>query len=523
MQETAGAAADGEAVGACGEVAGVELVAAEVFDVREGLELGAHFGWGEEELEGFAGERDAAGEGVVRELLGGGEDVAGLAVVEDDAGAGRAGRDDGQGGAEGVKREIGDDTEPGEEGGDGGVEAGAGELGGEALALEVNGNEGGGGGQVEGGGYEEVLLPGLGGGVIDLEDAEGGRAIAEGEGVEAGAEEDVLCGAVGAGVGEGVLGEAGAGDEEGAEGVGVRAVRAGGGALELLGVDRAENGDGERVGEDEGVGVDELVGGTAEGDAERGAGWGGQVHGGSGQGDAGETAALGQETILESGIAGGSKRSGGFEVIEVLAREASGFGRGAEPGLGEMGLLKVVAGMGTAHLGRHPAGGHGVAADFRVEAGDGEGEQYVVELGIGVGLVAAPGTVVPVEVLECGVALEVEFGADVDEAWWKGDEGGEEIRGEAVDGEDVGEAVLRGEAALFFEAGGGVVDDGVKGAECGRLIGEGTGLANAGEIAEEDGVGGGEFVACVVCALLVAGVEDELARVAQFAAERAAR
>lgn len=69
MQEAAGAAADGKPIGACVKVASVELVASEILDVGEGVEFSAHFGWGEEELEGFAGEGDAAGEGVVRELL----------------------------------------------------------------------------------------------------------------------------------------------------------------------------------------------------------------------------------------------------------------------------------------------------------------------------------------------------------------------------------------------------------------------------------------------------------------------
>lgn len=132
---------------------------------------------------------------------------------------------------------------------------------------------------MEGGGGEQVLLPGLGGGVIDFKDAEDGRAIAEGEGIEAGAEQDILRRAAGNGGGEGVFREPRASDEEGAEGVGVRAIRAGGGSLQLLGVDGTEDGNGEGVGEDEGVGVDQLMGGATEGDAEGGAGWGGQVQG----------------------------------------------------------------------------------------------------------------------------------------------------------------------------------------------------------------------------------------------------
>ena len=71
MEQTAGAAADAEAIRAAGEVARVEIVAAEILDVGKGLKFGTHFGRGEEELEGFSGERNAAAEGVVRELFKG--------------------------------------------------------------------------------------------------------------------------------------------------------------------------------------------------------------------------------------------------------------------------------------------------------------------------------------------------------------------------------------------------------------------------------------------------------------------
>ena len=68
--------------------------------------------------------------------------------------------------------------------------------------LEVNGDVGEVGGSGKAGGDEEFALPLLGGGVVDLEDAEGGVGIAVGEGVEACAEEDVLGDAAGDGLGE---------------------------------------------------------------------------------------------------------------------------------------------------------------------------------------------------------------------------------------------------------------------------------------------------------------------------------
>ena len=76
---------------------------------------------------------------------------------------------------------------------------------------------------------------------------------------------------------EGVFGVAAAGDEKGAEADGVGAVGALGGAAEFFCVGGAEDADGEWVVEDD-RGVVQLVGGSAEGDAEGGAGWGSFLH-----------------------------------------------------------------------------------------------------------------------------------------------------------------------------------------------------------------------------------------------------
>ena len=114
--------------------------------------------------------------------------------------------------------------------------------------------------------------------MVDLKDAEAGVGVAVGEGVEAGAEQDVLGDSVGDGFGQLVFGVAAARDEEGAEGDGERASflarRWVGGAFDLRGVG-TEDGDGDGVVEDEGWGVVELVGGAAESYAEGGTGWAG--------------------------------------------------------------------------------------------------------------------------------------------------------------------------------------------------------------------------------------------------------
>jgi len=132
---------------------------------------------------------------------------------------------------------VADDAEPGSDGGEGFVEAGGLEAGAEAVFLEVDRDKVRGGGGRDGGGGEKLFLPGLGGGVIDFEDAEGGVGVAAGEGVEAGAEDQVLLRGVGLeGGGKGVFGEAGADDHEGSEGGGEGALDAVGGAVYFFGV-----------------------------------------------------------------------------------------------------------------------------------------------------------------------------------------------------------------------------------------------------------------------------------------------
>lgn len=97
--------------------------------------------------------------------------------------------------------------------------------------------------------------------------------IAEGEGVEAGAENHVLRNAVRDGVCELFFRITAAGDEEGAQGDGEWARLVGriaaGGAFDLGGV-WAEDTDGEGIGEDERIGVEELMRGATHGDAEGG-------------------------------------------------------------------------------------------------------------------------------------------------------------------------------------------------------------------------------------------------------------
>jgi hypothetical protein len=102
-----------------------------------------------------------------------------------------------------------------------------------------------------------------------------------GEGVEAGAEQDVLGDAALDGLGEQVFGIAAAGDQEGAQADGEWARLVGriaaGGAFNLGSVG-AEDSDGDGIVEDQGRSVVELVGGAAHGDTESGVGRARLIH-----------------------------------------------------------------------------------------------------------------------------------------------------------------------------------------------------------------------------------------------------
>ena len=271
-----------EGVGAAGEVALVDLGGAEVFLVVEFAEFGGDLTRGEVELEGFACELHAGCERVVGELLEWWEGGAGLAVVEYDTAAGGMGGDEAEGRAKRLLGEVGHNAEPTEEGGGCGVEAGGVELLRERLPLEVDRGVGEVCGSGEVGAEQEFALPLLGGGVVDLEDAEGGVGIAVGEGIQAGAEQDVLGDSARDGLGEQVFRIAAARDQEGAEGDGegprlVGGVAAGC-ALQFRRVGAEDNGS-DGVVEDERAGVVELVGGAAQGDLEGGARGAGGLHG----------------------------------------------------------------------------------------------------------------------------------------------------------------------------------------------------------------------------------------------------
>jgi hypothetical protein len=201
-----------------------------------------------------------------------------LAIVEDDAGASGLCCDEVERGAKRGVREIGDDSQPREERGHLLVEASGFELFAETVMFKVDRGVSKAWWSRDVAGCEEFALPLLGRWVVDFEDVQAGVGIAVGEGVEASSEQDILRDTVGYGLREIVFGVAAARNEESAKRHGKRLVQFGSGAVNFGKIYLAENGNGDRVIEDERRRVIELVRGSAQGYAECSSGRTGWLH-----------------------------------------------------------------------------------------------------------------------------------------------------------------------------------------------------------------------------------------------------
>ena len=256
-----------EAVDAAIEVETVEAGGVAMLNPAEtgGEEFTLHFLGAEEEAERLAGGGDASGEQLENHAAAASQRVGVEGVVEAETGASGEMSNSGEGGAEGFEGEVRGDTEPAEEGRAGGVKAGFEETGGEGLVLEVEGDIGEVGGDGDFSLGEHVTLPLLRGGVVDLKDVERWERVAVGEGVEAGAEDNVLRDAASDCDGELIFREAAAGSHEAAEVLGDGVA----GALEIAGVAFGDEWQCDGVVENAWA-LHQLVCGTADGDAQGG-------------------------------------------------------------------------------------------------------------------------------------------------------------------------------------------------------------------------------------------------------------
>ena len=123
-------------------------------------------------------------------------------------------------------------------------------------------------------------------------------------------------------------------------------------------------------------------------------------------------------------------------VIKVMTGHKGGrILADGEPGLGAGTFFEAIGGAGAAHFGGDPSGLDGIGQHLLPFPGYGESEDDVMQLGIGIGIVAGPGTFVPREVFQAFVALAVKARAEVNQPAGSGDETGEDIWREGVDGE----------------------------------------------------------------------------------------
>jgi hypothetical protein len=117
-------------------------------------------------------------------------------------------------------------------------------------------------------------------------------------------------------------------------------------------------------------------------------------------------------------------------------------------------LIEIVRRAGAAHAGRHPSRLQGVREHVRPTAGDGEGDENVVQLALRVGLGRSPGAFFPQEVVDVRRRAAVHAGTQVDEPLRPLDQRGQDIGRERVDGEDLGKPVLGLDASMDVADGG---------------------------------------------------------------------
>ena len=161
-----------QVVGAVSKVASVHLRGTQVFEVVERRKLSGSLVRSEEEPEGFAGQLNASGKGVVRQLLEPRKRGPGLPIIKDKTTAARPGSDVAHSRTKGVEREIRHDPQPREEGRGSGIEASGDELCGKRLVLEVDRDEGEAKWDRNATTFEQPKLPSLRRGMVNLKDPE---------------------------------------------------------------------------------------------------------------------------------------------------------------------------------------------------------------------------------------------------------------------------------------------------------------------------------------------------------------
>jgi hypothetical protein len=99
--------------------------------------------------------------------------------------------------------------------------------------------------------------------------------------------------------------------------------------------------------------------------------------------------------------------------------------------------------------------------------------------------------------------------AEVHQPAGRRDQGGQQVRGQDVDGEDVRESVDRLDAPGLSVADASVVDHGVIGSDQVGLLCDLAGPLDAGQVADDDVLGGRERPASVIGALIVTPVQGD--------------
>src|SRR5271156_2191963 len=187
-----GGAAHLQLIAAPAKVARVDVGGAQVLQTVKGREFGRDPGWGKEKLEGFPRPFNPRRQRVVCQLFEQRERGARLSVIQGQTAAGALRGNKAKRSPKGLERKVGNHAQPGEKSRRLAVETSDTQFLCQRLALKINRRVGD---AIRNGNVvalQQFALPLLGSWVVDLKDTKLGKGIPIGEGIESGAQKNIL-------------------------------------------------------------------------------------------------------------------------------------------------------------------------------------------------------------------------------------------------------------------------------------------------------------------------------------------
>src|SRR5665213_2497447 len=131
--------------------------------------------------------------------------------------------------------------------------------------------------------------------------------------------------------------------------------------------------------------------------------------------DTGQLRTGAEQTRLHVEIVDCRVRRTGLLVVKVRSRDGgSGLLADSEPGLGYGAEREIIGCAGATHFRRDPAGFERIRARRWPQSGQRERQGYLEELRVRVRMMAVPGPIGPLQVLEIRTSAQMQPGAHVD-------------------------------------------------------------------------------------------------------------